>query len=395
MADNNSFCWQRLESVADNPVWIVDDKALAEYCSRWQSLPMIALDTEFIRVDTYYPIPGLIQVADDHQCYLIDPLQVEDYSPLVELFRNQSVLKVLHAGNEDLELFLYMLGELPQPIFDTQIAAGFLGWGFSMGYQRIVEHALGVKLDKGETTSDWLQRPLTAAQEHYATLDVAYLPSLCQMQMDELKRRGMYCWLQEETEVLLAQTPDNDPDGVKYYQRFSQAWKLPVEKIAALRDLTAWRERICRQRDVPRNRVLRNQTLLEVIQAWPQTGFELSRLPEIKPRVVRQDGDAILGFIKLAAQSALVKPPAPIVRPLSYKWNKPLKALKAQAREKAADLQMAPEILLRRKDLDALIRSEENGNFSLPVSLSGWRKEVIGDDLLAELKTLNEKDELL
>ncbi len=389
MADHIPFCWQRLESVADTPIWIVDDQALADYCRHWQGLPMIALDTEFIRVDTYYPIPGLIQVADDSHCYLIDPLQIDDYAPLVAVFRDPSVLKVLHAGNEDLELFLYMLGELPQPIFDTQIAAGFLGWGFSMGYQRMVEHALDVQLDKGETTSDWLQRPLTAAQEHYATLDVAYLPALCQRQMAELQQRGMYDWLQEETALLLAQTHDADPDGVTYYQRFSQAWKLPVEKIAALRDLTAWRERICRQRDVPRNRVLRNQTLLEVIYAWPMTGAQLSQVRDIKPRMVRQDGDVILGFLKQAAQSALVKPPQPIVRPLSYKWNKPLKALKALAREKAESLNMAPEILLRKKDLDALIRSEDNGVFSLPESLLGWRKAVIGDALLVELKKLN------
>lgn len=382
------YSWNALERSAEQPIWIVEDQDLARYCQYWESLPMVALDTEFIRVDTFYPIPGLIQVADDKACYFIDPLQLDDYSPLVALFRNESVLKILHAGNEDLELFLYMLGELPRPIFDTQIAAGFLGWGFSMGYQRLVEHALGVSLEKGETTSDWLQRPLTTSQERYAALDVAYLPALCQQQVEALEQRGMYGWMQEETEQLLRQTPDDDPDGVKYYQRFSQAWKLPVEKIAALRDLTAWRERICRQRDVTRNRVLRNQTLLDVINVWPTTAHQLLKVQDMKPRVARQDGEVILGFLKLAAQSALVKPPAPIVRPLTYKWNKPLKALKAMARTKAEQLSMAPEILLRKKDLDALIRTEAEGQFSLPPSLSGWRKEVIGDALLAELKVL-------
>jgi ribonuclease D len=128
------YSWNALERSAEQPIWIVEDQDLARYCRYWESLPMVALDTEFIRVDTFYPIPGLIQVADDKACYFIDPLQLDDYSPLVKLFRNESVLKILHAGNEDLELFLYMLGELPRPIFDTQIAAGFLGWGFSMGY---------------------------------------------------------------------------------------------------------------------------------------------------------------------------------------------------------------------------------------------------------------------
>ncbi|MBN0989422.1 ribonuclease D [Amphritea pacifica] len=383
-----AYNWQRLETAAAEPVWITDDETLADYCKQWQTLPLIALDTEFIRVDTFYPVPGLIQIADDTGCYLIDPLKIENYAPLVQLFRNPSVLKVLHAGNEDLELFLYMLGELPQPIFDTQIAAGFLGWGFSMGYQRLVEYALDVKLDKGETTSDWLQRPLSASQQLYAALDVAYLPVLCQRQIAELESRGMRQWVEEETALLLQQTPDSDPDGVTYYQRFSQAWKLPPEKIAALRDLTAWRERISRQRDVPRNRVLRNHALLDIVHKWPTDLRALGKVEDIRTQQVKQDGEVILGFLKTAAQSAVAKPPEPIQQPLSYKWNKPLKQLKAMARSKAEELNIAPEILLRKKDLDALIRTENQGKFSLPPSLSGWRKAVIGDALLEKLQSL-------
>ncbi|SER01232.1 ribonuclease D [Amphritea atlantica] len=383
-----AYNWQRLETAAAEPVWITDDETLADYCKQWQTLPLIALDTEFIRVDTFYPVPGLIQIADDTGCYLVDPLKIENYAPLVQLFRNPSVLKVLHAGNEDLELFLYMLGELPQPIFDTQIAAGFLGWGFSMGYQRLVEYALDVRLDKGETTSDWLQRPLSASQQLYAALDVAYLPVLCQRQIAELESRGMRQWVEEETALLLQQTPDSDPDGVTYYQRFSQAWKLPPEKIAALRDLTAWRERISRQRDVPRNRVLRNHALLDIVHKWPTDLRALAKVEDIRTQQVKQDGEVILGFLKTAAQSAAAKPPEPIQQPLSYKWNKPLKQLKAMARSKAEELNIAPEILLRKKDLDALIRTENQGKFSLPPSLSGWRKAVIGDALLEKLQSL-------
>ncbi|MDO6561811.1 ribonuclease D [Amphritea sp. 1_MG-2023] len=384
-----AYNWQRLEAAAGQPIWITDDATLARFCQQWQTLPLIALDTEFIRVDTFYPIPGLIQIADDQACYLLDPLKIEDYAPLVQLFRNPSVLKVLHAGNEDLELFLYMLGQMPTPIFDTQIAAGFLGWGFSMGYQRLVEHALQVTLEKGETTSDWLQRPLTTSQEHYAALDVAYLPVLCQQQMAELAERGMTAWAEEETALLLRPIADDDPDGMHYYQRFSQAWKLPPHKMAALRDLTAWRERISRQRDVPRNRVLRNHALLEIINRWPKDTRELARVAEVRMQQVKQDGEVILGYLQTAAQSAVENPPAPIQRPLSYQWNKPLKALKAMARDKAEALNIAPEILLRKKDLDALIRTEHQGEFSLPPSLSGWRKEVIGDALLDKLQRLD------
>ena len=383
-----SYDYLVLEEAAKTPVWIRTDEALAECCQHWLTLPLIALDTEFIRVDTFYPLPGLIQVADDRHCYLLDPLTLENYGPLVEVFRAESVLKVLHACNEDLELFLYMLGEMPSPVFDTQVAAGFLGWGFSMGYQRIVEHALGVAIGKGETRSDWLQRPLTAAQEHYATLDVAYLPALYLRQKDALDARNMTSWLEDELQVLLASIPDQDPDGVHYYKRFSQAWKLPAEKLAALRDLTAWRERICRQRDVPRNRVLRNQALIDIVYKWPTSEYALSQIDDIHPRAVRQDGATILSYLKMAKDSAAASPPESIVQPLSYDWNKPLKQLKAMAREKAAELDMAPEVLLRKKDLDALIRTGEQGEYSLPESLSGWRKSVIGDALVAKLKEI-------
>lgn len=386
--DTAPYSYTLLEKSAAEPVWIRTDAELAEACDYWLTLPLIALDTEFIRVDTFYPIPGLIQVADDKSCYLLDPLTLEDYRPFLAVCREASVLKILHACNEDLELFHDMLGEMPAPVFDTQVAAGFLGWGFSMGYQRIVEHALNVQLGKGETRSDWLQRPLTAAQEHYATLDVAYLPALYLKQKEALQQRNMTSWLEDEMLALVAQITDDDPDGVHYYKRFSQAWKLPAYKIAALRDLTAWRERICRQRDVPRNRVLRNQSLIDIVHKWPTSEYALSQIEDIKPRAVRQDGATILSYLQMAKDSAEAKPPEPIIQPLSYDWNKPLKQLKAMARDKAAELDMAPEILLRKKDLDALIRSGDDGEYSLPVSLSGWRKAVIGDALLLKLKEI-------
>ena len=377
-----------LEAAAKEPVWVRSDEELATCCQYWLTLPLIALDTEFIRVDTFYPLPGLIQVADDQRCYLLDPLLLENYQPLIEVFRATSVLKVLHACNEDLELFFYMLGEMPNPVFDTQVAAGFLGWGFSMGYQRIVEHALDIAVGKGETRSNWLQRPLTAAQEHYATLDVAYLPALYLKQKDELNAREMTVWVEDELKALLENIPDQDLDGVHYYKRFSQAWKLPTEKLAALRDLTAWRERICRQRDVPRNRVLRNQTLIDIVFSWPTSEHALSQIDEMRPRSIRQDGATILSYLQMAKSSAAENPPESILQPLSYDWNKPLKQLKAMAREKAVELNMAPEVLLRKKDLDALIRTGEQGEYSLPETLSGWRKSVIGDALVTKLKEI-------
>ena len=389
MESVSQYDWRKLEAAAEHPVWVRDNEELARLCTYWQTLPMVALDTEFQRVDTFYPIPGLIQLADDRQCYLIDPLSIEDFSPLAALFANESVLKVLHAATEDIELFHKSLGQLPRPVYDTQMAAAFVGWGFSMGLQRMLQHALNVEMEKDETTSDWLQRPLTPGQERYAALDVAYLPTICKMQQEVLQRKGIAEWVIQEGEGLLHQSIDTDPEGLSYYRRFTQMWRLSEEKLAGLRDLTAWRERTCRERDVPRNRILRNQALLDIVDRWPRSVSELSRVPELKRRAIRVDGPVILEILQAAAQSASDNPPLRIEKPLHFGWNQHLKKLKAMVRERAEELDIAPEVLLRKKELDALIRTGcDTGNYRLPDEMVPWRREVIGEKLLAELNKI-------
>jgi ribonuclease D len=381
------YDWRRLEQAAASPVRIEDRATLAHYCAQWLQLPLIALDTEFMRTDTFYPIPGLIQVADDQHCYLIDPLQVEDMSPLAEVLRAPGVLKVLHAGNEDVELFRHSYGVLPQPLYDTQIGAAFVGWGFSMGLQRMVAHALEVELGKGETTSDWLQRPLTAEQEHYAALDVAYLPALALMQREQLQTQGRLDWVMQECEEIgrsIAAADEADPDA--YFRRFSQVWHLDEVHRALLRDLSAWRERTCRRDDISRNRLLRNEMLLEIAERVPRTEQHLDNIIK-RGRVMREYGQELMAIIAGAETSAHERPPAEIDRPLHYVWNKRLKQLRAIGRRAAEEHDLLPEVLLRKRDLDALIRSRDaEGRYHLPPSLSGWRKPLVGDALLNRIQ---------
>lgn len=390
--EQGAYDWQELERSAANPQWIRDNEALSRLCEHCAQLPLVVLDTEFMRVDTFYPIPGLIQLADERQCYLIDPLTIDDFSPFAALMRNSAVLKVVHAGSEDLELFNNSYGVLPEPLFDTQVAAAFAGWGFSMGLQRMVQHALGVELGKGETTSDWLQRPLRPEQVHYAALDVAYLPAITLELMDILESSGRLDWVMEECAELRRAVIDSDPEGLTYYQRFSQVWNISDTKRAALRDLAAWRERSCRERDVPRNRLLRNQLLLEVIERWPQSLEALARIPEMRRRTVREDGETILEILRNAPASAQERPAAPINRPLHYIWNKRIKALKSIGRQVAQEQQIAVEVLLRKRDIDALIQSrDDEGKYTLPRSLSGWRRALVGESLLARLEQFEQE----
>ncbi|MBP0049552.1 ribonuclease D [Marinobacterium sp. AK62] len=381
------YDWHRLEAAASSPVHIRDNESLREHAERWLAQPVLALDTEFMRTETFYPIPGLIQVADDQACYLIDPLEVSDMSPLGKVLAAPDVLKVVHAGSEDLELFRHSYGVLPEPLYDTQVGAAFAGWGFSMGLRRLVSHALDVELDKEETTSDWLQRPLTPEQERYAALDVAYLPTLALMQRQELAEKGRLAWAEEEcAEVGRHMVELDQADPETYFQRFSQAWHFDDTRRAALRDLAAWRERTCRARDISRNRLLRNQVLLDIAERLPQNIQHLDKIVQ-RGRIVREYGQDILALVRQAPQSAQAQPPASIERPLHYVWSKRLKQMRATGRKAAEQHGLLPEVLLRKRDLDALIRSrDEQGQYHLPPSLSGWRKSLVGDALLQQIQ---------
>lgn len=387
---DQSYSWKQLAASAEKPIWVTSSEELKEHCDRWQKLPLIAIDTEFIRVETFYPIPGLIQVADYQACYLIDPLEIKDFSALTELFKNTSVLKVMHASTEDLELFNKSLGAVPEPLFDTQLGAALINWGFSMGLQRMLEQQLEVQMEKHETTSDWLQRPLTESQERYAALDVAYLPAIYAIQKAELDRQDKLQWSEQENQSLLTESVVDDEEGLSYYQRFTQMWRVPEHKLAALRDLTAWREQQARKRDVPRNRILRNQALLQIIERWPRSIGELAQLDEVKKRVLRLDGETILAFLKNANESAADNPAEPIPRPLHFFWNTHLKRLKGIARRKAEEYEVAPEIMLRRKELEQLVRSGmDDGEYILPAKMSPWRQELIGHLLLDQLEEID------
>lgn len=392
MPKQPSYDWQPLQAQAENPIWITDNAQLASACARWQNLPLIALDTEFSRVETFYPVPGLLQVADDEACYLIDPLQVDDFGPFRAVLEDETIIKVLHSASEDLELFRHSYQVVPKPLFDTQVAAAFANWGFSMGLQRLVKHALEIDLGKAQTTSDWLQRPLTAEQIHYAALDVAYLPAIALCLIAELKQLQRLDWVVDEC-AYIAQQEDPDPEGYQYYRRFTQMSIRSDAQLAGLRDLTAWREQACRERNLCRPRVLKNELILEIVKRWPQNLETLARLG-VWRRTLKEDGPSILACLAQAEESARRHPPLPIHLPLHVYWHKPVKKLLALGRERARELDIFPEILIRRKDIEKLINSrDEQGQFHLPLSLSGWRKSLIGDDLLSALQALDPKRE--
>jgi len=386
---NIKYDWQALEESALKPVYISSNEALQKNCQHWLSLPMIAIDTEFQRVDTFYPIAGLIQVGDDSQCYLIDPLKITDYAPLIEVFQAASVLKIIHAGSEDLELFKQLIGVVPAPLYDTQLAAAYLGWGFTMGLQRMLEHVLDITIGKAETTSNWLQRPLTNKQEMYAALDVAYLIEVCQRQIKVMQDRECYAWFLEDSVKSLEKVTAVDDlyECENYYLRFSQMWNIADYKLVALKLLSNWREEQSRARDMPRNWVLKNQSIIAIINQWPTTTGQLSRIEDMRGKNVREDGEMILeilaGAKQLLAEQGVVQA---IKKPLDPVWNKRFRKIKKLGNDMAEAQNIAPEIVLRKKDLEALVRTKENfGEYRMPEGLAGWREKMLGKQILEQL----------
>ena len=370
----------------EHPVYIDNNADLQRFCQQWGKAAVLALDTEFIRTDTFYPIGALIQVSDGSGCFLIDPLTIDDFSPFSELLTNTAIIKVLHSCSEDLEVFDRLFGVVPTPLIDTQIAAGLAGLGFSLGYQRMTEELLQIHVPKGETRSNWLQRPLTASQIHYAALDVAYLPRMYQLLHDSLQAKGRWEWLEEECSLMLQKFISAD-DPTDYYKKIRAVWKLSSEQLAVLQAITVWREATARELDKPRGRILKDNSCYDIARVQPSDVKALSRISDIGHKALRIHSDAILQVIKDACDIPENELPAPQPKPLPPETNSLLKQLKAQVSARAEHLQRPGELLAKKRDYEALLRSGAmNGDYQLPETLSGWRKLVIGDQLIQLLK---------
>lgn len=365
--------------------WVVDDAHLARLCAEWRELPFVALDTEFMRVDTFYPIAALLQVGDGRCAWLIDPLQISDWRPFAALLEDPAVTKVVHACSEDLEVLWRLTGSLPAPLFDTQLAAGYLNIGFSMGYSRLVQAVLDIELPKGETRSDWLQRPLSDMQVRYAAEDAQHLAELYVALLPRLSEEKRSWVLEDGAELVANLQRETDPEEA--YREVKQAWRLKPQQLAVLRALTSWRERQARARNQPRNRVLREHSLWPLARTQPRDLVTLARIDDMHPRTVRQDGETLLALIAEAAATPADSWPAPLAEPLPLEVSATLKKLRAVGQQEATQLDIAPELMLRKKVLESLLKSGyPDGPYELPDSLRGWRRERLGQALLDVLE---------
>lgn len=361
--------------------FIETSDALKTFCASLANTDYLAIDTEFVRDKTYYPLLCLVQIASNDALACIDPLKVEDLSPLTEILLNPKIRKVFHAARQDMEVLLITLKCIPTPVFDTQLAATLLGLGDQVGYANLVQHMLGVQLDKQHTRADWEQRPLTPEQLDYAADDVRYLIQIYPKILQQLTSLGRDTWLDDD---LRAMTNEDlyQTDLHTVWQRISGNQKLRRKQLAVLRELSAWREQQAQRSDKPRKWILQDNLLIAIATQTPTTLQKLKSIRGLNEAIVTKQGAAIIEAVNTALALPESEWPEPNKR---LQLNKDQEALVdgllAIVKLKANEHTLNVSAITSRGELEALVTDDRT--ISL---LSGWRRELVGNTLLAFLE---------
>lgn len=364
--------------------YIDTNQKLELVCEKLSQSKAIAVDTEFVREDTFYPKPGLVQIAADGQTFLIDPLTINQWQPLQTLLTDPNTLKVMHSCSEDLELFQHWLKLRPTPLADTQIAAAFVDMGLSSGYQSMVGELVGVTVDKGETRSNWLQRPLRDSQCHYAAMDVVHLMQCYDILVDKLKEKGVWQWFSEDMLRLAEPKPALEPELA--YTQMKNAWRLQGKSVGRLRALAAWRETVARSENRPKSFVLKDHSLIDLAQQNPSDLGRMGACQEMRPGTVRRYGKQLLAIL---ANSSEVLPG--VAQPLSKSENKDYKRLHKVMTDQAERASLQVQLMGRKKELLAVFEGiRKQQPFKLPHSWKGWREEFLAQPIASEYKQIQE-----
>ena len=360
---------------------ITDSGELAALCDRLATSPFVAVDTEFMRENTYWPDLCLVQIADERQAAAIDPKAPGlDLRPLLDLLvENEEVLKVFHAGGQDLEIVYNLTGKTPYPLFDTQVAAMALGMGEQIGYSGLVETLLGVALDKGARFTDWGKRPLDKRQIDYAIGDVTYLVQLFPKMLQRLKKTGRGGWLDEEMERL--------GDPANYASLPDDAWKRvkinsrKAEVLGRLKALAAWRETEARSKDLPRGRIVKDETLADLALHPPKSQAALGDVRGLSAGWRSNDiGARLMAAVEGAKELPKDElPPRDDRKPgLGKEGSLVADLLKLLLKIRARESDVAAKLIARTDELEALAAGQRDG---LAI-LQGWRFEEFGRDAL-------------
>lgn len=364
---------------------ITTNDGLATLCEIASQTPAVALDTEFVRTRTYYPQLGLIQLFDGEHLALIDAVTITDWAPLRALLLNPDVTKFLHAGSEDLEVFLNTLGCMPNPLIDTQILAAFCGRPMSWGFAAMVEEFEGIVIDKSESRTDWLARPLTERQCDYAAADVWYLLPIAHRLLAETQSAGrLPAALDECRLTMLRRQEVTDPADA--WRDITNAWQLRPRQLACLQLLADWRLRKARDRDMAVNFVVREEHLWSVARYMPGSLGELDGLG-LSGSEIRFHGKTLLSLVEKAQALSEESLPEPLLNLMDMPgYRKVFKEIKTLVQQVSEEQGISAEMLASRRQINQLLNAHwQLKPQSLPPELiSGWRGELMAD----RLKTL-------
>ena len=360
--------------------WIARQAALLEYLERVEGAPWLALDTEFLRIHTYYPKLCLIQISDGNEHALIDMQAGLDLSALVERLRQSDRVSVLHACLQDIEIMHHDFDLIPGNVFDTQIAWALLGHGFQISYAAMVEERLGIAVDKSQVRSWWDRRPLKPAQMQYALFDVVHLGPVYQQLTEELEAKGRLAWMQEEmNRVLTPSTWIPDPNQMWKQVRMPNG-NVPGDRLHVLQGLASWRELLARRRDRARVRVASDEVLVDLAcrPFRDRQAFEHA----VAGRVSRKLQDKMWKTLKLAEGGSPLSLKS-LSREERSEQRRKVRILAGVARKVAGEIEVSPELLAPRVMLEELVNRNPD-----PILLRGWRGETVGPALTEALDAL-------
>jgi len=360
---------------------ITDTAALVRFCEAQQGAGFVAVDTEFMRERTYWPILCLVQVAGPTEAAAIDTLAPGiDLTPLLALMADESILKVFHAARQDVEIFVNLSDRVPAPLFDTQVAAMVCGFGDAASYETLVAKLAQASLDKSSRFTDWAHRPLTERQIHYALADVVHLRTVYERLQQRLASNGRAAWFAEEMAGLAdPATYRNDPSEA--WRRFRLRGRVDPRFFGVLREVAAWRETAARQRNLPRGRIIRDEAVLEIAAHAPKTIEALARSRSIGKGVAEGKlGGEILDAVRRGlANSKALEPPAPARADTPPGLGPLIELLRVLLKQSCEAHQVAQKLVAASEDLEAIAADDEA---AVP-ALSGWRYEIFGKDALA------------
>lgn len=361
--------------------YIDTSAALTEFCEHLSGCAEVALDTEFVRERTYYARFCLLQLATAQRLVCVDPLAIADLGPLLEVLYDPRLRKIMHAGRQDLELFFDLRGEVPQPVYDTQIAASMLGLGEQIGYASLVAVHHGVVLDKSHSRTDWSQRPLSPEQISYALDDVRYLLPIYREQQHQLAQLGRQDWLEQDFATLVDATSYRR-DPAQAWQRLRAARDLRPAQLAVLDALARWREQQAMVSDKPRKWVLSDDVMIELARRAPSDEMALQRIRGL-PEALRGEGakELLAQIVQAQASDPASWPRLPRRQALTLEQQALADALQAELHLCQAREGIDPAVLCSRRELNALVQGERELNV-----LRGWRRHMIGEHLLAFLQ---------